>query len=73
MLFKDIWKKEINNCRCFILMIIDVLDQRIRFINRALIYTTPWLCGAAVAHPTPDRKAACSNHVGVNEFLINFK
>ena len=27
------------------------------------------LCGATVARPTPDRKAACSNHVRVKRFF----
>ena len=28
-----------------------------------------WLRGATVARLTPDQKAACSNHVGVKQFL----
>ena len=27
-------------------------------------------CGATVARLTPDQKVACSNHVGVNQFLF---
>ena len=30
------------------------------------------LRGATVARLTPDQKAACSNHVGVNHVLANF-
>lgn len=29
------------------------------------------LCGAMVAHLTPDQKAACSNHVRVNSLFAN--
>lgn len=31
-----------------------------------------WLCGATVARPTPDRKAACSNHVRVKCNFFSF-
>ena len=31
-----------------------------------------WLRGATVARLTPDQKAACSNHVGVNTFYLIF-
>ena len=36
------------------------------YIWERKLYSSTWLRGAMVARLTPDQKAACSNHVGVN-------
>ena len=67
--FED-WPQEGSILVCTAVRVIKYLELITKIYPLKMFLSSNRLRGATVARLTPDQKAACSNHVGVNYFFI---